>query len=145
MPVYNKNGEIINAKILSQQLQQIANSEKEFGLPLGLLSTDSRDNWAAAYAELMKSSTNAKSIKIIQQSLFTVSLDEIIPFSKDNVYNVLGLQLIHGGGTSKNSANRWMDKTIQVNDIKKRNKINLSIFLPYQGCSQSKWYEWFLL
>ncbi|XP_037828590.1 LOW QUALITY PROTEIN: carnitine O-acetyltransferase-like [Lucilia sericata] len=114
LPVYDKNGKILNAKVLSQQLQQIANSEKQNGLPIGLLSTDSRDNWAAAYAELMKSSQNAQSVKAIQQSLFTVSLDENVPFNKDSVYNVLGLQLIHGGGSSKNSANRWMDKTIQV-------------------------------
>lgn len=124
MPVYNKNGEILNAKILSQQLQQIANSDKQAGIPVGLLSTDSRDNWASAYAELMKSSKNANSIKVIQESLFTVSLDECIPSTAENVYNVMGLQLIHGGGTSKNSANRWMDKTIQVTkDIFKKKKI----------------------
>lgn len=81
------------------------------------MSTDSRDNWATAYDELMKSSRNAKSVKVIQESLFTVSLDDNIPFTQDSLYNVLGLQLIHGGGTSKNSANRWMDKTIQVNYI----------------------------
>ncbi|XP_065358406.1 carnitine O-acetyltransferase isoform X3 [Calliphora vicina] len=114
LPVYDKNGQILNAKVLAQQLQQIGKSETQAGLPIGLLSTDSRDNWAAAYAELIKSSQNAKSVKAIQQSLFTVSLDEKVPFNQESVYNVLGLQLIHGGGTSKNSGNRWMDKTIQV-------------------------------
>ncbi|XP_073822741.1 carnitine O-Acetyl-Transferase isoform X1 [Musca autumnalis] len=114
LPVYNKNGEIINAKVLAEQLQQIANSESKLGTPIGLLTTDSRDNWAAAYAELMKSPTNAGSVKVIQESLFTVSLDEVVPFAQEEVYNVMGLQLIHGGGTNKNSGNRWMDKTIQI-------------------------------
>lgn len=114
MPVYNKNDEILNAQILAQQLQQIANSEKSNGTPFGVLSTDNRDKWAIAYAELMKSPKNAESVRTIQKSLFTVSLDECVGFGAEDVYNVLGLQLIHGGGTSKNSANRWMDKTIQV-------------------------------
>lgn len=104
--------------MLAQQLQQIANSEKQAGLPIGLLSTDSRDNWADAYAELIKSPRNLKNVKVIQESLFTVSLDEHVSFNQESVYNVLGLQLIHGGGTSKNSGNRWMDKTIQVNAFK---------------------------
>lgn len=116
---------------MAQQLQQIAHSEKDLGLPIGLLSTDSRDNWAAAYAELMKSSKNAQSVKAIQQSLFTVSLDECVAYTPESVYNVLGLQLIHGGGTGKNSANRWMDKTIQVNGLiyKKRDGKDYTIML----------------
>ncbi|XP_075149225.1 carnitine O-Acetyl-Transferase isoform X2 [Haematobia irritans] len=114
LPVYNRNGVIVNAKALAEQLEKIANSENKSGIPFGVLSTDTRDNWAAAYAELMKSPTNANSVKVIQQSLFTVSLDEVVPFNSEELFNVLGLQLIHGGGISKNSGNRWMDKTIQV-------------------------------
>lgn len=117
---------------MTQQLQQITNSEKQAGLPIGLLSTDSRDNWADAYAELIKSPRNLKNVKVIQESLFTVSLDEHVPFNQESVYNVLGLQLIHGGGTSKNSCNRWMDKTIQVKAFKIYNNIKLVV------CDQSR-------
>lgn len=112
--MYNKDGQIVNAKVLAKQIEQIYNSEKQCGIPIGILSTDNRDNWANAYAELIKSPQNKKSIQDIQESLFTVSLDEHVPFSDESVYNILGLQLIHGGGASKNSGNRWMDKTIQV-------------------------------
>lgn len=113
LPVYNKAGDILNVDVLAKQLKNITNNN-DFGLPIGLLSTDNRDNWAQAYDQLIKCHTNCKNIKIIQKSLFTVSMDQIVCFNEANKYAVLGKQLIHGGGSKENSANRWMDKTIQV-------------------------------
>lgn len=82
-----------------------------------MLSTDNRDNWAKAYDQLTECHKNCKNIKIIQKSLFTVSLDQEVPFDENNKYEILGKQLIHGGGLHENSANRWMDKTIQVRNF----------------------------
>lgn len=114
LPVYNKRGRILNAQILADQLKLIAEKETSFGPPIGILSTDHRDNWAKAYQLLSQFDSNCKSLKCIQSSLFTVSLDQCVDYTEKNKYNVISHQLIHGGGSKQNSANRWMDKTIQV-------------------------------
>uniref|UniRef100_A0A1A9W5I6 Choline/carnitine acyltransferase domain-containing protein n=1 Tax=Glossina brevipalpis TaxID=37001 RepID=A0A1A9W5I6_9MUSC len=114
LPVYNKNGEILNAEILEGELVRLTLSETERGIPYGVLTTNQRDDWADAYAELLKSQKNAESIKIIQKSLFTVSLDGCTVAYKDTVLADRALQLIHGGNVCRNGANRWMDKTIQL-------------------------------
>ncbi|XP_005182585.2 carnitine O-acetyltransferase-like [Musca domestica] len=114
LPVYNKQDRIINAKVLAEQLKRIADTEKSYGLPLGILSTDQRDNWAQSYLELSKCGNNCQSLKCIHSALFTVSLDQCVDFTDADKYNILSHQLIHGGGSKQNSANRWMDKTIQV-------------------------------
>ncbi|XP_075149226.1 carnitine O-Acetyl-Transferase isoform X3 [Haematobia irritans] len=114
LPVYNKHGRILNANILAEQLKRITETEKTFGIPIGILTTDQRENWANAYLELSKGEGNCPSLKCIQSSLFTVSLDQNVPYTDGNKYNVLADQILHGGGSTQNSANRWMDKTIQV-------------------------------
>lgn len=50
---------------------------------------------------------------MITKALFIVCLDESVPFSKSDELNVVSHQLIHGGGSKHNSANRWFNKTIQ--------------------------------
>lgn len=83
-------------------------------MPYGLLTHQSRDDWAECYRELLKSPQNAACLQEIQKSLFTVSLDNPVSATTEEVYGKLAKQLVHGGGSSLNSANRWMDKTIQV-------------------------------
>ena len=84
------------------------------GPAFGLLTTDTRDNWAEARVELLKPTGNKESVEVIQRALFTVSLDDDVTAKNNEILNVNGLQLIHGGGSQQNAANRWMDKTIQV-------------------------------
>lgn len=96
------------------QLIRIISSEKERGIPYGVLTTNKRDDWADAYAELLKSPKNAETIKTIQKSLFTVSLDACVTPYKNTILADRALQLIHGGNVCRNGGNRWMDKTIQV-------------------------------
>lgn len=95
-------------------MKRISQTETTSATPIGILTTEKRDNWAQAYLELSKCEVNCKNMKLIQSSLFTVSLDQCVPFEENDKYNVLSQQLIHGGGSAQNSANRWMDKTIQV-------------------------------
>jgi len=89
-------------------------AETEFGIPYGILTTDSRDNWAEAYEQLSKTPENCNALKSIQGALFTVSMDQCVEIKPDQQANQLILGLIHGGGSNLNSANRWMDKTIQL-------------------------------
>lgn len=56
---------------------------------------------------------NAKSIDSISKALFIVCLDEAVPLNKSDEKNIASHQLIHGGGSTQNSANRWFNKTIQ--------------------------------
>lgn len=55
-------------------------------------------------------------MQTIQQALFIVCLDKPVPVHKDTLsnHNMGSHQLIHGGGSKQNSANRWFDKTLQL-------------------------------
>lgn len=101
-------------EVLAEELLNIMASENTRGPEFGILTTDHRDNWAEAREELLKPAGNRENLAIIERSLFTVSLDEDVAAKNDEKLDVNGLQLIHGGGSMLNSANRWMDKTIQV-------------------------------
>lgn len=123
VPTYNSSGEIIHPLCLFEQLLVIMeNGKKKAGIPIGILGADHRDNWGLAYCELMKDCQNKRSLQEIQEALFVVCLDDEVPMTCDERLNVSGLQLIHGGGSRQNGANRWYDKTIQV--IVNRNGIN---------------------
>lgn len=99
---------------MAAQLNDIKTLSNGSGKPYGLLTHQSRDDWADCYHELLRSPKNTATIKEIQRSLFTVSLDKAVLSTKEEVYDKLAVQLLHGGGKDENSANRWMDKTIQV-------------------------------
>ncbi|XP_023161512.1 carnitine O-acetyltransferase-like isoform X2 [Drosophila hydei] len=111
---YDKDNKILSAPVLAQQLTSIMNAEKEHGIPFGIFTADTRDNWAEAYEALSKDPDNCKTLTEIQTSLFTVSLDEFVPYEPANRADELILSLIHGGGSKVNTGNRWMDKTIQL-------------------------------
>lgn len=81
--------------------------------PIGILSSDHRDNWAKAYEELLRDPLNRSSVEVIQKSLFVLSLDDLVQ-ENDSYYNMSCHQLITGGGAQFNTGNRWYDKTVQV-------------------------------
>lgn len=88
-------------------------STKREANPVGILTSDHRNNWGRAYQELLKDPLNKSSVEIIQKSLFILSLDDVVP-NNDSYYNMSCHQLITGGGSSYNTGNRWYDKTVQV-------------------------------
>jgi carnitine O-acetyltransferase len=53
----------------------------------------------------------------INDSLLVLCLDDHFPSSSDekDTQTLVGLNFLHGGGTKNNTANRWFDKTLQVN------------------------------
>lgn len=60
---------------------------------------------------------NAKVIQIIQRGLFVVCLDQPVAIDTQDIlktHNTGSHQLIHGGGSLQNAANRWYDKTLQL-------------------------------
>ncbi|XP_063217738.1 choline O-acetyltransferase [Bacillus rossius redtenbacheri] len=90
--------------------------------PVGLLTAERRDTWAALRQHLYNDERNARSLKLIEKSLLMVCLDEPLPPSfngpprggagRDETN--MAHQMIHGGGSAANSANRWFDLTVQL-------------------------------
>lgn len=114
VPVYGgaDGRTILSEQELFDQLKSCVSPQKNQN-PIGILSSDNRDNWAVAYQELIKDPLNKSSVEVIQKSLFTLSLDDLVP-QNDTYYNLSCHQLITGGGAQFNVGNRWYDKTVQV-------------------------------
>lgn len=114
VPVYggSTGRTILSEQELMEQLKSCVTTQKNSS-PIGLLTSDHRDNWGRAYQELMKDPLNKSSVEVIQKSLFILSLDDVVP-NNDSYYNMSCHQLITGGGASYNTGNRWYDKTVQV-------------------------------
>ncbi|XP_052852065.1 uncharacterized protein LOC128262071 isoform X2 [Drosophila gunungcola] len=114
LPIYCESGKLLNVPSLVDALQEIIDCPIGKGEPYGLLTHDNRSNWAEAYAALSCPHGNADTVETIEQSLFLVCLDEWVPICQGEERIVQAHQLLHGGGLRQNSANRWMDKTIQL-------------------------------
>ncbi|XP_017108657.3 uncharacterized protein [Drosophila bipectinata] len=114
LPVYTADGKTLHVHILRDQLEGIINCPVAKGEPFGLLTHDNRGNWAEGYSCLCAPPENDYSVKTIEESLFVVCLDEFVAIPKGRMHVVQAHQLLHGGGMQKNSANRWMDKTLQL-------------------------------
>ncbi|XP_069316600.1 choline O-acetyltransferase [Eulemur rufifrons] len=110
---------VINFRRLSEgdlftQLRKIvrmAANEDERSPPIGLLTSDGRSEWAEARTVLVKDSTNRDSLDMIERCICLVCLDG--PGGEEPSDTNRALQLLHGGGCSKNGANRWYDKSLQ--------------------------------
>lgn len=114
VPVYNVHGEILGENQLLEQLRYCVDQASTVKNPvrIGVLTSDNRDNWASAYAELIKNPQNVSSLEDIQKSLFLVCIDKECPQIVDDT--ITGEYLfLTGAGSRFNSANRWYDKTIQ--------------------------------
>ncbi|XP_055907676.1 carnitine O-acetyltransferase-like isoform X2 [Eupeodes corollae] len=115
LPVYSNNLKPLHQEVIFGELKKIFDAEKNEGIPFGILTSDKRDNWATAYAELLSIPDNKASIEEIQKSLFTVSLDgEVCEAPCGNAKTILAEYLIHGCGSKYHAGNRWFDKTIQL-------------------------------
>ncbi|KZP09879.1 acyltransferase ChoActase/COT/CPT [Athelia psychrophila] len=83
------------------------------GPPVGLLPTQNRDVWAAAYPLLTASPANADIMHTIHSAAFCVSLDAAHPPDADPHQPVnFSRALWHGGKSGKALGNRWVDKPV---------------------------------
>ncbi|XP_050294303.1 choline O-acetyltransferase, partial [Anthonomus grandis grandis] len=123
-------GRLSEDEICAQLLYILDDAPLQMGKvpPVGMLTAWKRALWAEAREDLMKDDKNRRNIELITKSLLVVCLDEALPASF-NCRNPKGgkgyyvgsrdesnlcHQMIHGGGSTYNSANRWFDKTIQL-------------------------------
>lgn len=114
LDVYDGDGTPLSVDQLCVQLQLICNSSQQNPDPVGILTTLDRDSWGRTYQNLIKDDVNKASVSVIQRSIFTLCLDGAMPpVSADLSRSSAALQMLHGGGSQCNSANRWFDKTLQ--------------------------------
>ncbi|XP_044268520.1 carnitine O-acetyltransferase isoform X2 [Tribolium madens] len=113
LQVINECGKMLNTGEIISCLSDIVKESEQVGPPVGILTTENRNNWGRAYQNLTLDVTSLKSVREIQTSLFLVCLDKALPNCGENERITASKQFIHGGGSNANSANRWFDKTVQ--------------------------------
>ena len=122
MSVYGNRGEWMNVDQLQASLKEIVSQSEKRGRgpPIGMLTSENRDNWFEAYELLLAADNeNAKSIETIEKSLFVLCLDgDSSSFeATDDPVARTALQALHGLGPKYSAHNRWFDKTIQVYSV----------------------------
>lgn len=92
-------------------LAAVVEQSRTAGPPVGVLTSDDRDTWTAAYQRL--ASENAKSLEVLQRSIMVVCLDEAA--GEREPWEVRSpLHMLVGGGNAQCAGNRWYDKILQV-------------------------------
>ncbi|XP_058128891.1 choline O-acetyltransferase [Anopheles ziemanni] len=123
----------LNEQELTAQLLHVLNEAPclpELDSSVGILTTEPRPQWAADREMLLMDESNARNIELIETALVVVCVDEPLPLT----YNARGFngspagahyaggrdesnmahEMVHGGGSGCNTANRWFDKTMQL-------------------------------
>ncbi|XP_008193031.2 carnitine O-acetyltransferase isoform X1 [Tribolium castaneum] len=113
LQVINECGKMLNTGELISCLSEIVQESQQMGPPVGILTSENRNNWGRAYQDLTLDMTSLKSVREIQTSLFLVCLDKALPNCGESERVIASKQFIHGGGSGANAANRWYDKTVQ--------------------------------
>ena len=104
-------GERLTPGQIEAQLKRIISSHAMTHYPaVGLLTSLNRDTWAPAYKQLRKSATNCATLDAIESALAIFSLDA---GSLHDATSAMRMGL-HGGGSGRNSGNRWFDKSYQI-------------------------------
>lgn len=125
-------GKLSEDEIFSQLLYILSDAPCLPSTPpmVGLLTAEPRRVWARDRETLLQDEQNARNIELIEKSLINLCLDETLPPSF-NARGFIGAplsthmagerdetnmahEMIHGGGSENNSANRWFDKTMQI-------------------------------
>ena len=140
--MYDQEGNPLTAAAIYSHLKKLADSKEtnDQAALIGHLTADERQLWAPIYQQLASSKSCSYVYKIdflgfsvpenkelfdtINDSVLVLCLDDnyetsIKGTTKKDIQSIAGYNLLHGNGTKSNTANRWFDKTIQVNDFKK--------------------------
>lgn len=106
LEIADEHGICYNEEILQKAFSHILNitPTEDHPAPVSVLTTGSRNDWAASYSELIRNSDNAEVLKKIQHSLIVVCLD-----SNDWATDVQKQQAMLFGGAEE-CENRWYDK-----------------------------------
>ncbi|KAM6897401.1 choline O-acetyltransferase b [Xenentodon cancila] len=94
-----------------QKIMMMSDKAEEKLPPFGVLTSDGRTEWAQAREILIKDQTNRDSLALIESCICVVCLDEPCGLQPNDTNRAL--MMLHGGGSEKNGANRWYDKSMQ--------------------------------
>lgn len=125
-------GRLSEDEIFSQLLYILSDAPCLQAAPpmIGLLTAEPRRVWAKDRRTLLQNEQNSRNIELIEQSLILLCLDETLPPSfnargfagatpsyhttQDRDETNMAHEMIHGGGSECNTANRYFDKTMQI-------------------------------
>ncbi|KAJ2725477.1 Carnitine O-acetyltransferase mitochondrial [Coemansia sp. Benny D115] len=100
------DGQLLSAAEIESQLDRIvAAADSTAAVPVGVMTSDNRDLWAANYQLLRDAAPeNAATLERLQSAAFLVCLDDSRPVTREEYHRVFW----HGNGS-----NRWFDKSLQ--------------------------------
>lgn len=125
-------GKLTESEIASQILYVLSDAPCLPGkpLPVGLLTAEPRSQWAVDREALQTDERNQRNLELIETALVVLCLDEplntnfnargfsgatpSVHTAGDRDETNMAHEMLHGGGSEFNSANRWFDKTMQV-------------------------------
>ncbi|XP_067672379.1 choline O-acetyltransferase-like isoform X1 [Haliotis asinina] len=118
MEVATETGNLSEAEIYGQLelIARLADADSANAPPVGILTSQTRDKWAASRNRLLLDPINRDSLDAIENSIFILCLDKPTCPSPDTLkidITCLALHMLHGQGSWANTANRWFDKTMQ--------------------------------
>jgi carnitine O-acetyltransferase len=102
------------SRIVADARQVVAGASASDALAsrVGLLTTDSRAEWAAARLEITKRPANAELLRIVDSALFVLCLDADAPSEADKIARAMlhGSYELRDGVQCGSMTNRWYDK-----------------------------------
>ncbi|RCH95063.1 Carnitine O-acetyltransferase mitochondrial [Rhizopus azygosporus] len=100
------NGQQLSTKEFEQQFQRVIDDAGDIkGIPVGVLTSENRDKWCDYRDDLLAANPNNKKIMDkIESASFVVCLDDLTPFTRDELVRACW----HGDGR-----NRFFDKPLQ--------------------------------
>ncbi|XP_023218560.1 choline O-acetyltransferase-like isoform X2 [Centruroides sculpturatus] len=96
--------------------------------PVGILTALNRKEWASIREQMIKNENNKESVRIIENCLFVVCMDESIEDlrkdtkSKSYYFEDMAHHILHGNKSRHSTGKRWFDKFIQF--IVTKNGVN---------------------
>jgi len=123
--VIGDDGRLLNRQQIYDQLSAIVErSSYPWSSPLGVMTSENRSVWGSLYESMSKNRENRRLFELINKAIFILCLDQRTshdiygtPEGGNDAEENLDLwagQMLHGGGSSFNSGNRWFDKTLQL-------------------------------
>lgn len=122
--VIGEDGQLLNRQQIYDQLEAIVKrSSYPWSLPLGIMTSENRSVWGGCYERMMKNRENRRLFDILNRAIFVLCLDQRSSLElqtpeggsdADMNLSLWAGQMLHGGGSSFNSGNRWFDKTLQL-------------------------------
>ncbi|XP_039278604.1 carnitine O-acetyltransferase isoform X2 [Nilaparvata lugens] len=115
LDVVTPGGTAVGTKQLARNLKRIFELSRKPAPPIGILTSNNRDDWADDVKLLKGHEENWRSLDTIADSLFVLCFDSQLPPAPVQFHdmNLAASLCMHGGGSRYNGGNRWYDKTIQ--------------------------------